>query len=123
MGQTVHHTPGRLRIKFSQLRHRPDLARQAESRISAIHGVRSAQVSTVTGSLLVRYDPRAAHPDQLFSSLDQMCSQLGLFGMQAGCSQTTQLDPLSAKVAGKLMDMVVEKCVERSALALLGVLL
>jgi len=57
MTRYIHHISGRLRTRYPQLRNNPRDARATETAIHQIKGVLSVEASTVTGSLLIRYDP------------------------------------------------------------------
>jgi Heavy metal associated domain 2 len=51
----VHDVPGRLRVKTLALKSDPVRALQARSCLEGINGVLETEVSTITGSVVVKY--------------------------------------------------------------------
>lgn len=119
--QYIHHSPGRLRIKFSQLRNNPALARKTESALRSFDGVTRAEVSIVTGSLLVHYDVAGTTSEELLLSVHAVIQKMGL--ASASSSKTSLPEFIGTVAAEKLVEMAVEKCIQRSAMLLLGALL
>ena len=74
----THHISGRLRTRYPQLKNNPARARAAEAAIRNIHGVISVEASTITGSLLIRYDAHAPQREALLDTLYRTKQQLGL---------------------------------------------
>ena len=68
-GRSVHHVPGRLRLRLDRRELAPETLRQVEQKISAIDGVESCTASPRTGSLLVRYDPKRVDPSRVLGVL------------------------------------------------------
>jgi Ca2+-transporting ATPase len=54
-----------MRLKAQALFRRPDLANKVETRLRRIAGVSSAQASSLTGSILMAFDPGIEHGDML----------------------------------------------------------
>lgn len=52
-----HALPGRVRLAIPALKGEPDLAREVQKQLAALPVVRRVEVSPVTGSVLVLYDP------------------------------------------------------------------
>lgn len=128
MAHYVHHIPGRLRIKSAQLKRNQKRAQQVAAVLKGTEGVLGADTNTVTGSLLISYDTEQTSADELLKTLKR-----------AGCCcESTQLPDIKGSfangLAGTLSDageragkaavgVLVEKMVERSALALIGAVL
>jgi hypothetical protein len=128
MAHYVHHIPGRLRIKSAWLKRNEARAQRVRDLLGAIEGVNSAQANTVTGSLLISYDPDSTSPDALLQILKG-----------AGCCAGSLVLPnRETSVADRVVDslsgtgdafgkavvgVLVEKMVERSAVALIGAVL
>lgn len=53
----VHSLAGRIRFKLGGIKGNPDQAREIETRLATVKGMRSVQASYVTGSVVARYDP------------------------------------------------------------------
>jgi hypothetical protein len=67
--QIVSHFPGRLRLRATRFRRDPELAEAAARCLREEPGVVSVTSSTLTGSILAIYDPRAVHADRLVAAL------------------------------------------------------
>jgi len=62
--QIVHFLPGRVRVKLPRLKGNASLAGEVERTLTALQGIRHVETSTMTGSVLVLYEPH------LLASLD-----------------------------------------------------
>ena len=83
--QVVHFLPGRVRVKLPGLRGNTALAREVQHTLVAIDGIQHVEVSPITGSVLVLYDPGMAESFTLESlnaeavdSLTALAEALGL---------------------------------------------
>jgi Heavy metal associated domain 2 len=66
--KVVHAMPGRVRIKISRLKGKVVAAREIQDRLSEVRGVQRVEANSVTGSVLVLYDPEQMDPlDSLIS--------------------------------------------------------
>ena len=63
--QLYHSLPGRTRFRIGAIKRNPEAAERLASWIASTDAVHAAQASTVTGSLLVAYDPAKLAPAQL----------------------------------------------------------
>jgi hypothetical protein len=69
-----HAIPGRVRIKLPKVKGNPVLAAELEQRLAAMRVVQWVEVNTLTGSVLLGYDPRmleSLHTLQVEDSLVQ----------------------------------------------------
>ena len=57
MGYYLHDIPGRMRIKIPALRRNSDEAVEIQGLLEDLPGITSTFVNTITGSIVVRYDP------------------------------------------------------------------
>ena len=57
MGYYLHEIPGRLRVKIPNLKRNPQSARDIQVLLKNLPGIESISTNTVTGSIIVRYDP------------------------------------------------------------------
>jgi len=55
--ELLHAIPGRIRLRVPEIKGDPARAREVEHQVTGLKVVRRAEVSPVTGSLLVTYDP------------------------------------------------------------------
>ena len=67
----VHNVPGRLRVKIPLIKYRPYTAQKAQKLLSGIDGIDNSTVNTVTGSLVVHYNPDIVQPDQLMALFEE----------------------------------------------------
>ncbi len=67
MSLYLHEVPGRLRIKVPDLKRNPQKARTLQRRLNGFAGVLSASVNSITGSLLVHYDPQISRSEAILS--------------------------------------------------------
>ena len=61
--EVASYLPGRIRLYSCSLVGCPPLAEEMKARLSALTGVTKAEVNTVTGSVLIEYDPEALRRD------------------------------------------------------------
>lgn len=121
----VHHIAGRVRFKFPQLKNQPDLAVSVEKSLRRLDGVKLVQINPVTGSLLIHYDAHDARQKELLDVVEQVTRQFGLGHPAIG---QKRLHPASSasgteQVVDKFIGLMIEKALERSALALVGAIL
>jgi Ca2+-transporting ATPase len=67
--------PGRIRIRLPRLRRRDGLKAALEARLARVPSIRQAEGSTVTGSVLIAFEPDVA-TEELLSRLDTALSEL-----------------------------------------------
>lgn len=58
MGRSVHHIPGRIRFKISDLRDSSTLAQALCKGLESISGVKWVEIRPASSSLIVHYEPR-----------------------------------------------------------------
>jgi copper chaperone CopZ len=123
MAHYIHHVPGRLRVRTPLLKRDERRAAEAEQLVQEIYGVTAAKANTVTGSLVVNYQRDVVSAEAILNTL----ALLGYYEPQAVQDADGQIHDLASRAGstvGKvLFGFVVEKAVERSALALIGALL
>jgi cation transport ATPase len=121
----IHHVPGRLRVRTPLLKGQAQRATQVQKTLAQLHGVRSAEVNPVTGSIKVHYDAGQTTHRPLLDHL-RLCGYLSATDQPVPYTPTYKLRWASAtsvdrvaKVAGAYL---LEKAVERSILLLLAAL-
>lgn len=123
----VHYVAGRLRLKFAKLKNQQELARTLEQTICCLDGITLVQTNTITGSLLVHYDVRGKDEQALLCAIEQVNRQYGLTSASWFQAANAVPGPLRTshenEMVGALIGLVIEKVLERSALALVGALL
>ncbi len=67
----AHHIPGRIRVRVPAARGNSQLLRQIDEKLARVSGIESVESSALTGSVLIRYDPK------LYGKLDRMLDGSG----------------------------------------------
>jgi cation transport ATPase len=67
----VDHQPGRIRIRHESIRLDPALAARVHNIVTDTAGVTDCSVQTLTGSVLIRFDPAAVSTSRLLQILEQ----------------------------------------------------
>lgn len=117
--------PGRLRLRFPQLRGAPLAAAEVAAALRQVAGVVAVEASPLTGSLLVSYRIDGQAEARLLPALRQVLARHGLSCNQERSRRqgSGRASPAVDALAAKLTGAVVDKLVERSALALVAALL
>jgi hypothetical protein len=66
---SVHHVVGRLRVKIAGLKHQEHKAEKIRNLFCGLYGVDKISVNTLTGSIVINYDPVVFTVDQLLNIL------------------------------------------------------
>lgn len=112
MADTIHHVPGRIRIRMAALRRDPRAAARVRQLIGACRGVLQVEANPITGSLLVRYDPQLTSGRNVLDSI-------ALGGFVPPCEHA---DPLN-RLVDAAISMAVDKVIERGAVFLLAAII
>lgn len=124
----VHHTPGRLRIRTNALKRNTAYAVNTRETLKAVPGIVDCEVNVLTGSVTIRYDHVTVTKEEIHIHLSRCgkpFSEIVLHTPSASRSWTSSklLYSASATVGKAVTGMVIEKVIERSALALVGAML
>jgi hypothetical protein len=127
MSHYVHHVPGRLRVRSPGLKRNEVQAAWVRSLVHGLDGVARGEVSTVTGSVLISYDPQRTDAGRLLAELGRHGVVPEGVAAESGASPGDYVSRVAqgaGETLGKVvMGMVVEKLVERSAVALVAAVL
>jgi hypothetical protein len=123
MHNYTHHIAGRWRTRYPQIKNQPGRARAVEAALRRIKGVTLVEASPLTGSLLICYDAHGADRVALMEALHAAKRELGLAAAPSRVEPMANASMTSNALGDKLLGMLVEKCVERSALALIAALI
>jgi len=74
----VSFVPGRIRLRFRELRSHLALAETAKARVLEIPGVTKAEFNPVTGSILLEYDPALLPTEKLVEIGKRELAKLGV---------------------------------------------
>ena len=70
MGYYLHHVPGRIRVKITEIKHRPYKAVKVREMLKSQNGVNRINVNDSTGSVVVYYDPETTTKEQILNLLE-----------------------------------------------------
>ena len=77
---SVHQLPGRIRVRSSELKRNDFLANEIKSAIMDVFGIESVRINTITGSILVFYNPRLIHSGPIFTELKKLDLMANVIG-------------------------------------------
>ncbi len=125
MSTYVHHIPGRLRVRSGTVRRDESRAAAVKRLLSEQPGVRSVEPNTLTGSIVVNYDPAATTHDAV---LELLCdrgylSQTAAPRVPLSASALAPSPQVAQDIAKKVATSLVEAAVERSLLALVAAMI
>jgi copper chaperone CopZ len=125
----IHHVPGRLRLRLRQLKANQPAAQAACEALRPLPGVTHVDSNPATGSVTIRYDCRESALEEVWEVLHRQ----GLVGSPIpdlripidarsahGVSVGSHIAGSAAEAA---IGFLVEKLLERSAIALIGALI
>jgi hypothetical protein len=136
MSTYIRRTPGRLRTNFPQLKNNPGQAEAAEAAIRQIAGVVSVKASTFTGNLFIHYDASCIGVNMLLESVQHTKQRLGLTHIaprpprpvyvprRSLATPAPEVSRASTdKLNHMLLGLLIEKCIEHSAITVVAALL
>lgn len=119
-----HPFPARMRLRFPQLKGAPLAAARFAEAVRQIDGVLAVEASVATGSVLVTY--RVSGAPHFLPALERVLVRHGLGcrdEQRAGQAHVPGDGTPSNGVAARLVGVLVDTLVERSAVALVAALL
>lgn len=121
MSHYIHEVPGRLRVKTPKLKNNHLQAQRAAEHMKTREGVLSTRANAVTGSLLIHYDVSRVNANQLLGTLREH----GFLDPHPAplAPPRGQAIDLGRKLSNTVVDKLVERVVERSAVALIAALI
>jgi len=100
----VHALEGRLRIKIPEVKGAPSQARELESHLQLLTGMEEVSANTITGNVLILYDPSLLREDQIISTLQDLGY---LEEASAGSKGDGMVERLTTTVASTLMEVAL----------------
>lgn len=125
----IHDTPGRLRIKIRALKKNDDAARGFKGFLEELDGIRSVCVNLTTGSVTIHYDHQTFDARAILQALQRQGLLEAPLPVPAKAASRPggALDRAvgqAAETLGKaLVDRLMEKAVERAAMAVIAAVL
>jgi hypothetical protein len=123
MNYYYHEVPGRLRFKTPVLKGNHLLGKEIEDHLLVVGGVQSVKTSTVTGSIIVNYDPKIVSSREI----TDFVAEKGYFDKNRALTSdqylTHSFEKVGQAVGKAVFGAMVEKAFEGSALSLIAALL
>ncbi|HAM49275.1 MAG TPA: hypothetical protein DCP92_00725 [Nitrospiraceae bacterium] len=123
MSYYMHSVPGRLRVKSPAVKRNDDAAGEIRKTLSTMNGIATVDINVVTGSILINYNPKTIHYNDIVSLLERK----GYFDTSRALTND-QFIHRAASQAGNIVGKAifgtfVEKALEGSALSLITFLI
>lgn len=123
MEHYIHQVPGRLRIKNPEIKNNPGMARDMQACLLDAVGVERVTVNSVTGSVIINYDPDVLADDRLVAVLEE-CEYLDTSkAVTLNQCMQSKLTDVGTKVGKLCLGMLVEQGLKRTGLSFLAVLI
>lgn len=121
MSHSIHHVPGRIRVRSSSIKRNDKEAQAVQDFLGTIRGVSAVSVSTVTGSITINHDAQMVSSTAILDALRQQHH----FNWEVAAATNSTPSQSSAAKAGEIFGkavfgVLVEKVLERSAIALIA---
>ncbi len=112
MTDTIHHLPGRLRLRLAALKRNPPVASRVRGALASLPGITGIRLGLLTGSALILYDPRQISAGQVIAAL-----------AAADFAIPSTPAPAFGEALGRaLVALAVDVLMERSTVALIAAL-
>ena len=123
MSYYIHNVQGRLRVKTPFIKRSPLMAQEIQTLLGQIRGVNTTKVNTLTGSVVVHYDPKSVSSKEVLDAL----REAGYFDLSKAVTNDQYVYSAAAKTGGiiwsALAGAFVEQALQGSVLSLLAVLI
>jgi len=114
----MHHVPGRLRVRLAEVKGNPGKARNVVQQFTAMPGVASMESSTLTGSVVIYYDPNGADVNALLAG-----AGFGAAHLVAVRRRSSLQDQIAEKAAAAVLNVLIEKAIVRLVPVLVAAIL
>lgn len=125
MNERRHDRPSRLRLRFTQLKHDARLRDAVTASLRVVQGVVSVETSASSGGIQIHYDRATGSTRKFWNDIEAVLLANHLHHATKPLDRQTHA-PISAlghKVAEGVASTLVNKLIERSAIALVAALL
>jgi copper chaperone CopZ len=122
----VHHIPGRLRVRSAAIKRNEIRAEALKRLLEGTAGVTSAEVNTLTGSVMIRYNSEITSGQALVDMLRDrgyLTSSVLTGAPERAFTLPAFGGEIGGMVAKKVAAYAIETAVERSVVALVAALL
>lgn len=118
MSQTIHHVPGRIRVRCKALGCQSARVEAAVSQLESLPGVEHVRVNRRASSIVVQYDITLVQPATILSTL----SDVGYLDARPRRTGSAR-DGLASSFGKAFAGAIVNKAVEHTARAVVGALI
>lgn len=119
----MHSIPGRLRVKIPAIKRHPERAKAIQDFLKGLNGIESIRANTITGSVVVKYEPGRSLSERIPSILTEngLFDKTKTFGMDHAVFESGSKagQALSKAFAG----WAVGRALEGTSLSFLAVLI
>jgi hypothetical protein len=128
MSHYLHHVPGRLRLKTRSLKNSSAKADEVRALFQQLPGIEAIDLNLLTGSMLVRYDVASITSARILGFLVAHSVITSIpearprpaAKLLDGSMEASIAENLAQRLARSLADFVIEKVLQRAALALIS---
>ena len=112
----IHALEGRLRIKIPEVKGAPLKALEVESHLQLLTGMEEVSANTITGNVLILYNPRLVNQEEIISALQELGYLEEAFPRTHGATgrgarQAGAVELLTSTVASTLMEVALSRLV------------
>lgn len=116
---TLHHVPGRLRVKIPALKSNPQKSSQIHDLLD-LYGVHTVRVNTMTGSTIVTYDPERIAAERLLQVLKDSGHCDGALNLENADPVQRVTDRAVRRVGRAVFGWAVGRALEANGLSLIA---
>jgi copper chaperone CopZ len=112
----IHALEGRLRIKIPEVKGAPLKALEVENHLQLLTGMEEVSANTITGNVLILYDPRRVNQEEIVSALRELgyleeASPRAHGATGRGARPVGAVELLTSTVASTLMEVALSRLV------------
>ena len=112
----IHALEGRLRIKIPEVKGAPLKAGEVENHLQLLTGMEEVSANTITGNVLILYNPRLVNQEEIISALQELGYLEEAFPRAHGATgrgapQDGAVGLLTSTVASTLMEVALSRLV------------
>jgi copper chaperone CopZ len=116
---TLHHVPGRLRVKIPALKSNPQKSNEINDLLD-LYGVHTVRVNTMTGSTIVTYDPDRIGVERLLQVLKESGHYDGALDLESADPVQQVTDKAVRRLGRAVFGWAVGRALEANGLSLIA---
>lgn len=123
MSYYLHNVPGRLRIKTPVAKGSHQQAKAIQRVLQSIQGVRETTINTLTGSVMIHYDPKVVSSEEILKALNHQ----DYFDSSQAITHDQYVQNMIAKISRFIWKVFfgtfIDEALEGSSLSIIRVLI